>query len=90
MSSPAAVEPGERRKLARHIMQTYKMSERQACRLLPLSHTVFRYEAQSTDATEHWLHEYNTIRPHEALLDLTPHNMLSNMLDFSTFKWYLT
>ena len=33
-------------------MQTYEMSERQACRLLSLSRTVFRYEAQSTDDHE--------------------------------------
>jgi putative transposase len=33
-------------------MQTYEMSERQACRLLSVSRTVFRYEAQSTDDHE--------------------------------------
>jgi putative transposase len=33
-------------------MQTYEMSERLACRLLSLSRSVFRYEAQSTDDHE--------------------------------------
>jgi len=33
-------------------MQTYEMSERQACRLLALSRSVFRYEAKLTDDHE--------------------------------------
>ena len=33
-------------------MRTYAMSERQACRLLSLSRSVFRYEAQLTDDQE--------------------------------------
>jgi putative transposase len=33
-------------------MQTYELSERQACRLLSLSRTAFRYEAKSTDDHE--------------------------------------
>jgi len=44
--------PDERRELVRYAMQTYELSERQACRLLSLSRTVFRYEAQSTDDQE--------------------------------------
>jgi len=38
--------------LAKYAMQTYEMSERQACRLLSLSRTVFRYAAKSTDDHE--------------------------------------
>jgi len=33
-------------------MQTYEMSERQACRLLSISRTVFRYAANLTDDHE--------------------------------------
>ena len=33
-------------------MQTYELSERQACRLLFLSRTVFRYEAKLSDDHE--------------------------------------
>lgn len=33
-------------------MQTYEMSERQACRLLSTSRTIFRYAAKLTDDHE--------------------------------------
>ena len=38
--------------MARYVIQTYEVSERQACRLLSLSRTVFRYEAQPRDDHE--------------------------------------
>jgi len=37
-----------RRQLSQYAMETYALSERQACALLQISRTVFRYEAKST------------------------------------------
>lgn len=41
-----------RRELSQYVIETYALSERQACALLHLSRTVFRYEAKPTDETD--------------------------------------
>jgi hypothetical protein len=46
------IAPGERRELARYVMQTYEMSERRTYRLLSVSRTVYRDEAKSSNDQE--------------------------------------
>lgn len=47
-----AVRPGERRDLAKYAIQKHGLSERQACKMLHLSRSVFRYEARKRDEKE--------------------------------------
>jgi putative transposase len=44
--------PDARRELAEYAMQTYGLSERQACKMLNLSRTVFRYQRKRPDDSE--------------------------------------
>jgi putative transposase len=46
------VKPAERRELAKYAMQKHGLSERQACRMLDLSRSVFRYQARKRDEGE--------------------------------------
>ncbi len=41
-----------RRQLSQYVIETYGLSERQACVLLQISRTVFRYQAKPTDETD--------------------------------------
>jgi putative transposase len=43
------VTPDERRELAKYVMEAHHLSERQACRMLALSRSVFRYHARQAD-----------------------------------------
>ncbi len=62
-------------------MQTYAMSERQACRLLSLSRTVFRYEAQATD-------DHELAQELLRLADHQPHWGCGKMVDYLKNQGY--
>src|SRR6185503_16682512 len=47
-----AIKPGERRKLAKYAIQEDGLSERQTCKIMNLSRSVFEYEARKRDEQE--------------------------------------
>jgi putative transposase len=55
----------ERRKLVQYSMNTHHLSERQACAMLNLSRTVYRYQAKSADdeALRQQLHDLAARKP---------------------------
>jgi len=50
---------------------------------------VFTDLEQVREATESWLHDYNTVRPHESLGDISPIEFLNHRgyADVSTYAW---
>lgn len=50
--SKKAVKPDERRELAVYVMEEHDLSERQACKVLKLSRSVFRNQGNKPDDSE--------------------------------------
>jgi hypothetical protein len=47
-----AIKPSERRELAKYAIREHGLSERQACKIMNLSRSVFRYEVRKRDEQE--------------------------------------